>query len=151
ELPSPDDERVIEQSAPLQVDDERRARAIGLAALALDVARQVVVLIPALVIELNELHASLGEPPREQTVRGKRPRRPRVLAVEIECLVALARYVHDARHAGLHAVRHLVLRDPRVDVLVAEPFGGVRVEIPQSIEQHPAALTRDATGITKIE
>jgi len=35
-----------------------------------DVSRQVVVLIPAAMIELNEAHAALGQPPREETIGG---------------------------------------------------------------------------------
>ena len=37
-------------------------------ALQRDVARQVAVLIPAAVIELDEAHVALGQPPREQAV-----------------------------------------------------------------------------------
>ena len=58
-----------------QVGEQRRTRLIRLAALPLDIARQVVVLIPALVIELNEPDALFREPPRQQTVGGERPRR----------------------------------------------------------------------------
>ena len=75
ELAAPDHQRVVEQAALLQIGDQRGARLIGLAALPLMPRRQVVVLIPALVIELDELHAALGQPARQQAVRRERPRR----------------------------------------------------------------------------
>src|SRR5688500_9963179 len=81
ELPAPDDERVVEQTAPLEIAHERGAGLIRLAALAPDVPWQVVVLIPALMIKLDELHAALRQPAREETVGGERSRRARVLAV----------------------------------------------------------------------
>ena len=125
ELAAPDDERVVEHAPALQVRDQGGAGLIGLPALPLDALRQVVVLIPALVIELDERDAALGEPARQQTVGGERARRPRVRAVERQRLLRFVREVHHAGHAGLHAIRHLVLRDARVDLGIARPRRGV--------------------------
>ena len=113
--------------------------------------RQVAVLVPALVIELDEPHAALGQPAREQAVGGKvpgvlasGPYRSNVSAVSFETSITPG-------HAGLHAIRHLVLRDARVDFGVAERLGRVRVQVLQPIQQQPPALARDAVGIAEIE
>jgi hypothetical protein len=62
-LPAPDDERILEQAAPLQVLDERCGRLVGVVALGFDAVNAVGVLVPAAAIELNEAHAALGQPP----------------------------------------------------------------------------------------
>ena len=46
EFPAPDDERVVEQSALLQVVDQRRGRLIGNVAVLLELAIQIRVLVP---------------------------------------------------------------------------------------------------------
>src|SRR5579862_3090232 len=62
-LATPNDERVLEHSKPLEVLDQGRRRLVGFLALLFDSADQVAVLIPALVIELNEPHALFSQPP----------------------------------------------------------------------------------------
>src|SRR5207249_4992722 len=66
---APDHQRVIEQSALLQIFDERGAWLVHVAALQADVAGQIVMLIPAAMVKLDEAHAALREPAREQAVR----------------------------------------------------------------------------------
>src|SRR5689334_7109214 len=70
EFPAPDDQRVVQQPALLQIMNERRSRLIGAPALESQIARQVVVLIPAAMIKLNETNAALGPPARQQAVGG---------------------------------------------------------------------------------
>ena len=65
------DQRVVEQAALLEVGDQRGRGLVGFAALHLDAAGQVAVLVPALMVELDELHAALGQAAREQAVRGE--------------------------------------------------------------------------------
>src|SRR5215510_14126594 len=67
EFPAPDDQRVFEQTALFQILNERRGRLISASALERKIARQIVVLIPAAVIKLNESHAAFGQASREQT------------------------------------------------------------------------------------
>ena len=57
ELAAPDDQRVVEQPALLQVLDQRRRRLVGRAAVALQVAGDVRVRVPAFVIDVDEAHA----------------------------------------------------------------------------------------------
>ena len=57
-FPAPNHEGVIEHAPLLQILDERRARLIGLACLMFDTRREIVVLIPALMVELNKPHTT---------------------------------------------------------------------------------------------
>ena len=73
EFAAPDDQRVVEQAALFQILDQRRRSPDRLRSrdhgnVALDVA----VMIPVAVIELDEAHAALGQPPRQQAVGGER-------------------------------------------------------------------------------
>ena len=83
------------------------------------IARQVVVMIPAAMIELNEADAALGQPPREQAVGGKRAGLARLRPVHLEDRVGLLREIRQLGHRRLHPVRHLVLRDARLDLRIA--------------------------------
>ena len=47
ELAAPDDQRIVEQAALLQVGDQRRGGLIGVAALAGDLLGEIGVLVPA--------------------------------------------------------------------------------------------------------
>src|SRR4051812_7620674 len=73
---APDHERRVEQSALLQVSNERRVSAIDL--LNFDRQRFVdafaetrAVMIPAPIVKLDKTDAAFDEPPRQQTVIGK--------------------------------------------------------------------------------
>ena len=87
ELAAPDDQRVVEQAALLQVGEQRVDRLVGLLAQArqlLDdvLAERGAVRVPAAVIELHEAHAALDQPPRQQAVVGER-RLARLGAVQL--------------------------------------------------------------------
>ena len=60
ELPTPNDQRILEQASLLEVLYQRRRGLVGCLALQGDVARKIVVLIPAAVVELDESHVALG-------------------------------------------------------------------------------------------
>ena len=93
-------------------------------ALRRNLARQAVVLVPAHVIELDEAHAALGQPAGQQAVGGVGAGLARIGAVQLEGGRRLLREVGQLRHGRLHAVRHLVLRDARGDLRVAELLAG---------------------------
>ena len=84
ELPTPDDESVFEQAAFFQFQHQSGARLIDIVALALDAAGQVVVLIPAAMIELDEAHPALCETSCENTVRGITARFARLGTIALE-------------------------------------------------------------------
>ena len=99
----------------------RRAEAWSVVlALAADAVGQAAVMVPALVVELDEAHAALGQPAGEQAVGGEgaglaapRGRRGRGRS-------SGSSRIGDLGHARLHAVGHLVLGDAGVDLGVAE-------------------------------
>src|SRR5678816_2674312 len=66
---APDHQRVIEHSPRFQVLDQRRRWLIRLLANRRQRAGQAAVMIPVLMIKLNEAHPFLREPPGLQAVR----------------------------------------------------------------------------------
>ena len=70
--------------------------------------------VPVLVIQLNEPHAALGQAPGQQAVRGEGAVAG-LAAVQIQDVLGLLAGVHQIGNAGLHLEGHLVLRDPRGD------------------------------------
>src|SRR5690349_16614779 len=72
EFAAPDDNGVFQQSALLQVHQQRGGSAIGVAAVLGYIVGQIRVLIPSFVIELNEAYAFLDQPSCQKTVISKR-------------------------------------------------------------------------------
>ena len=85
ELAGPDDQRVVEHAALLEVGDQRHAGAVDLLGLERDAVLDAAVVVPVLVVELDEAHAALGQPAGEQAVAGKGTI-ARLAAVELERL-----------------------------------------------------------------
>ena len=100
--------------------------------------------------KLDESHAPLGEPPRQQAVGGIRSGRARIGAVQVEDRVGLAGQIRQLGDRRLHPKRHLVLGDSRQDLGVAELAVIDRVELAQVVERAaPAPRPRaraDSTG-----
>ena len=71
EFAAPDDERVVEQPALLQIRDQRGAGLVGVLAVLLEILDEVAVLVPRLVEELHEADAALDQPAGEQAVVGE--------------------------------------------------------------------------------
>ena len=71
EFAAPDDDRVLQQAALLEIRDQRGAGLVGVEGVLLDAGRQVAVLVPGFVEELHEADAALDEPPGEQAVAGE--------------------------------------------------------------------------------
>ena len=82
EFASPDDKGVVEQTALLQVRQERPGRSVGQAATDIHIPREVSVMIPTAVVEMNEARATLGQSTGEQAV-GRVGAVPGCRAVEI--------------------------------------------------------------------
>ena len=119
ELPAPEHDRIVQQAALLQVRHQGGGGLIRVAALQFQLRAQVAVLIPAGVHQLHEAHAALDQAARQQAVAGERAVAMHVRAVHLQNGLRLFRDVEQVRHAGLHFVRHLVLRDARLDLRVA--------------------------------
>ncbi len=112
---------------------------------------QIAVLIPSLVVDLDEADAAFGQPPREQAVRRERARLAAVLAVHLEDRLRLVRQVGHFRHARLHAVGHFVLRDPRLDLRVEFALELVTIQLVEFVEHRVPTGCTDAVGIAEIQ
>ena len=88
-LAAPDHKRILEQPALFQILYESRAGLVGILAVALNVLYQMIVLIPGLVIELDEADAAFHQEPRQQTIVGER-RFPGLGTVQLQNLFRLA-------------------------------------------------------------
>ncbi len=155
ELAAPDHQGVLEQTALLEVADQRCHRPIGgrhLLGEAVGEAagRAGAVEIPAPVEELDEPHALLDQAARQQAVVGK-ARLARLGAVGLKHGRRLAGDVHDARHAGLHAVGQFVLGDAGDRLRMAELHGLQFVEFLQRVERAPAQAAVHAGGVGDVE
>src|SRR5437899_7945692 len=64
-------------------------------------------------IELNEAHAALGKPPREEAIGRIRPRLPRIRPVQLKRGLRFFGKIHQIGYRGLHAIRHFEFRHSR--------------------------------------
>ena len=105
--------------------------------------------VPVAVVKLDETHAALGEPAREQAVGGKRAV-ARGATVELEGARIFAAQVRELRHARLHLERQLVLRDARRDLGVMHEGVVLAVERDDRVDVGALLRARDATGVVQV-
>ena len=74
ELAAPNHKRLIKQPPPLEIAKQRRARLVNIVALQAQIAGQIVMLVPAAMIKLNESHATFGHSSSQQAIGCKGPR-----------------------------------------------------------------------------
>ena len=164
ELPSPDDERRVEEAALFEVGEQRRDRLVGLAGMPAMVFFDTLVGVPRLLevattgVELHEAHAAFDETPRDQAVAAKLCRRLLIDAVGLERRRRLLAEVDRRRRLRLHPVGELVAgrtgRELRAagaasHVLVVE--GGEEIELPAlavaaEVDRHGEIEDRIADG-----
>ena len=124
ELARPDDQRLFEQPASLQVEQECCYGAIHATTLGRKLIHQVVARsramdIPAPVIQLYEAHSGFTQASGQQAVVRKRGC-SRFSSVEFQCFGRFLRDVHDTRNGGLHLECKFVLLDPGQDLGITE-------------------------------
>ena len=151
ELAAPDDERVVEQPAPLQIENQGGTRLVDVARLIRDLRGQVGVLIPAHVEELDEPHAPLRQPARQKAVRRECARFFRVGSVQIEHMRGFARHVGQLGDGGLHPKGQLILSDPRGDLGIAGPCELQAVQFALIVEHVASPGCVDPRRIRQIE
>ena len=147
ELAAPDDQRVLQETAALEVEHQGCGGAVGLLALLPDRSRQVAMLVPALVVELDEAHVALEESAGEQAVGGVGPGGARVLSVQGEGLLRLSGEVRDLGDRALHTGGELVLSDPPEGLGRAIDL----VQAAQSVEHARARGAVDAGRVSEVE
>ena len=101
--------------------------------------------VPTLVIKLDKANAALRQAPGQDAVVSESPRPPRVGTVLIEDVRRLVHQFCDLGHARLHAERHFILADARLQ------FGAVigrdLLELAQAIQHQSSALCIDSWRI----
>jgi hypothetical protein len=93
-LATPDDERVVEHAAALEVREEGPGRTVGQSAANVHVLDEAAVVIPPAVVELDEAHTAFGEPSRQEAIRCVRAV-SRSGAVHVENLARLIGDIHE--------------------------------------------------------
>ncbi len=95
EFAAPDDQRVVQHAALLEVFQQRVTGLIDVLALAGHPSGDIGMMVPVVVIDLNESHAAFGQSSRHQDRVGKRARLLRFFAVQFEkcALVSLTESV----------------------------------------------------------
>ena len=154
EFAAPDHQRVVQHARAASDPSPARRTADRSRHLQRQIPRQVAVLVPAAMIELDEAHAALGQPPRQQAIGGEGAGLAGVRAVQFEGAVRLLGQIGQLRHGGLHAVSHLILRDAGGDLGIAEVFQLALVQLRQrrpayraaSCDRCPAGFDRYSTG-----
>ena len=107
-------------------------------------------MVPVAVIELNEPHAALGQPPGQQAVGGERAVAP-LRAVQLEHVRRLVRDVHQLRHARLHAKRHFVLADARGDFRIVDRLVVQPIERLHAVDHVALLLGRDSARAADVQ
>src|SRR5579859_6179137 len=74
----PNDKCVVQHATLFEVEDQARRGLIDAFGLQSNIAGQIVVLIPSAMIELDEAHAALGQPPRKEAIGRIGPGLPRI-------------------------------------------------------------------------
>ena len=100
---------------------------------------------------MDEAHAALGHAACEQAVPRERAASLHVGAVHVEDVPRLAREIGQLRHAGLHAIGHLVLGDARLDFGVAQLAVVQSIERAEIVELAAADCIGDAGGVRQVE
>ena len=120
ELAAPDDQRIVQQPALLQILDQRLAGLIDVAALVRQIAGDIAMLVPAAMKDLHESHIAFGHPASQQATGGKRARLLHIRSVHIENVLRFVRDVGQFGHRSLHAKGHFVLGDAGLRFRIAD-------------------------------
>ena len=151
EFAAPDYQRVLQQSALLQVLDQRRGRLVGHIAMRLELAIEIGVVVPTGVVQHHEAHAAFHHAARQQAVGGELFRGVLIHAVHGERLGTLLGEIEQLGRRHLHAEAEFVGRDARGDLHVAGLRVVLFVEILQHVEAGALHLARDARRVRQIQ
>ena len=135
ELRGEHDQRLVEQAASFEIHQERANGLVHGTRQRLVVGLEPGMGIPctraaAAVLDLDEAHASLNEPPGRQQLAPQLPAMRRLNPIQRLRLGRLPREIDDVRHRHLHAVGEVIGRQPRGD-------GGVLgvLDAPQPVQR----------------
>ena len=151
EFTAPNDERFVEEAALFEVFDEGGAGLIDIHRQAREVFVERAMVVPVAMVELDETHTAFGEAAGDETVAGEGAGLVHSGAVALESGGGFAGEVHEFRHTALHAVGHLELADPRLDLGVAAYRELLAVEVGDAVEHEAAAFAGEAGWIVEVE
>ena len=157
-LTAPDDERLIEQPASIEVFQQRRDRPVGVAGMKLVVFHQITMGIPVVVVvgaagvELNKPHAPLHKATGQQAPLAKVGSAGVFQAVEGLGFLGLLREIDRLGRVLLHLPGKLIRRDAGGELAVVATREQVRrIGIPQGIEHRPLGLQRHVVWRSEVE
>ena len=151
ELASPDNQRVIQQSAPFQIGDQRITCAIHFLTKNGEQPSHIGMHIPSTFINLCEPHSAFGHTPRQKAVICKRPRFLRIRPIQVPCRLGFLAEIRKLGYGCLHPEGHLVLRDPRVSLRISHLRKCLQVDLLNSIQHFAAHLAIHAIRIAQKE
>lgn len=150
-LTAPDDQSIFEQATVLKIVDQCCRGLIGFFGLSFYGGGETAVLVPSLVVELNELNAAFRQSPSLEAVRGKGARCFGVVSVEFKDVLGFIRKVRYFRDTGLHTEGHFVLGDSSQDFRVFRPIELQLLESFEVVKLAASIRLRDTLGILEVE
>ncbi len=151
EFSAPDHQCAIEQAALLEVGQQGRRRLVGVVTLGRDVARQVAMLVPTAMQNLDGADATLNHPPGQQCAGREASWLQHFRSIQIECFLRLTLQVGQIRNARLHSKRHFVLCDPRLNFGIAQLIEAALVQLAERIEHDSTIAGLYAGGILHVQ
>src|SRR5256886_5237957 len=109
-----DNQRVIEQAPALEIGDQGITTSVSLLAKHGQHAHDIVVHIPASLIDLCETDTAFGQAPGKKAIVGERAGLFSFRTVEFPGRFGLFAEVRELWHGRLHPKRHFILRDSRI-------------------------------------
>ena len=150
EFAAPEDQRVIEEAALLEVVDQGGRGLVDVFGAHLHAVVEVAVQVPGAVVELDHAHAAFGESAGHQAVRGEGAVADFLDAVGFDGLGGFALEVEQLGHARLHLEGHLILGDARGDLGVDRLFGQLAVEATDLVDDLALGALADALGVADV-
>ncbi len=112
---------------------------------------KIAMLIPLADENLCEPHSSFGHASRQQTICSERAWFLDLGAVHVQDMLRFIREIGQFRNRGLHAVRHFVLRNSRLDFRVTDFRETLAIEFRQFVQHPTPHLLTHAVRIGKIQ
>ena len=108
-------------------------------------------LVPTAQENLRKAHAAFRETSRHETVVGKRAGLLRLRPIEIPGGLRFVGKISELRHRRLHAKRHLVLGNPRVDLRIADPLEQLAVQVVDPVDHRAPHIAGDALRVVEVQ
>ena len=145
------DESVIEQPALLEVLDEGRAGLVGVEALLGELAgEEIAVLIPAGMHQLREAYTALGEAAGDEAVIGEGAGLEDIGSVHLEHRLRLVFKIEQVGYRRLHAKRHFILGDARINFRVADLAEVLAVQCLHVVEHRATRVAADTSRVAHV-